>query len=84
MSPIADVRRDGFARLIQLHRNTARHEMRGSSQANRPATDDGNRKHETIGTHAGTLALLDFRAVDFGAHAAGAHSVTPAQQFSVR
>ena len=41
-------------------------------------------KRGTIGTHAGTLALLDLRAVDFGAQAAGAHSVTPPQQFSVR
>jgi len=84
VSPIANVRRDGFARLIQLHRDTARHEMRGGSQANRPATNDGNRKRGTISTHAGTFALPDLRVDDFGEQAVGAQSVTPPQQFSVR
>ena len=57
MSPIAHIRGDGLARLIELHRHAARDEVRRGREADRAAADDGNGQCGLLDTHAGTFAF---------------------------
>ena len=83
MTPIAHMRGNGRAGFVELHRQATRHKMRRSCKTNRSAADDGDRQRRLNGTHAGTFAFV-LRGAAFGAQAAGPHSATPPQQFSVR